>query len=128
MQAAALAERDQLLGDRPQLLRLRQRRGDLLVLQQRVRHVAEHGEAVAGGDAELPAGNSVTHRILSGAQNGSSSRLARSSMFSGGQPDTVMPSDRPMEASTSLISFSDLRPKFGVRSISCSVFCTRSPM
>ncbi len=33
-----------------------------------------------------------------------------------------------MSVSTSLISFSDLRPKFGVRSISCSVFCTRSPM
>ena len=30
-------------------------------------------------------------------QNGSSSRLARSSMFSGGQPGTVMPSESPME-------------------------------
>ena len=33
-----------------------------------------------------------------------------------------------MEASTSLISLSDLRPKFGVRGISASVFWIRSPM
>ena len=76
---------------------------------------------------ELPAGYPVTHVPLL-LQNGSSIRLARSSMFSGGQPATVMPSPRPIEPSTSLISFSDFRPKFGVRSISCSDFCTRSPM
>ena len=33
-----------------------------------------------------------------------------------------------MEASTSLISFSDFRPKFFVLSISASVRCTSSPM
>ena len=41
-------------------------------------------------------------------------------MFSGGQPGTSMPRCRPICASTSLISLSDLRPKFGVRSISAS--------
>src|SRR5216684_8546442 len=39
-----------------------------------------------------------------------------------------MPSERPIEASISLISLSDLRPKFLVLSISASVFCTSSPM
>lgn len=46
----------------------------------------------------------------------------RSSMLSGGQLGTSMPRCSPMEAKTSLISFRDLRPKFGVLSISASVF------
>ena len=49
-------------------------------------------------------------------------------MFSGGHPGTSMPRCRPISARTALISFSDLRPKFGVRSISASVFWIRSPM
>ncbi len=49
-------------------------------------------------------------------------------MFSGGQFVISMPRWSPICASTSLISLSDLRPKFGVRSISASVFCTRSPI
>jgi hypothetical protein len=57
-----------------------------------------------------------------------SSFLAISSIFSGGHPGMSMPSLRPMLASTSLISLRLLRPKLGVRSISASVFCTRSPM
>lgn len=57
-----------------------------------------------------------------------SSFLAISSMFSGGQPGISMPRRRPMLERTSLISLSDLRPKFGVRSISASVFWTRSPI
>ena len=46
VQVAALAERDELLHDRAQLLRLGQGGGDLLVLDQRGRHVGEHGLAV----------------------------------------------------------------------------------
>src|ERR1700709_2439500 len=100
MQPATLAERDQLLHHRTQLLRLGQRGGDLFVLQQRDRHVAEHGKPMASRDAELAAAHTVTHwgRSLNrlsvrgttreqddaAHQNGSSSRLARSSMFSGG--------------------------------------------
>ena len=57
-----------------------------------------------------------------------SSFLAISSIFSGGQPGMSIPSRSPIEDKTSLISFSDLRPKLGVRSISASVFWTRSPM
>src|SRR5438105_10882530 len=36
----------------------------------------------------------------------------------GGQFSSFMPSDKPREASTSLISLSDLRPRFGVLSSS----------
>ena len=39
-----------------------------------------------------------------------------------------MPSERPREASTSLISVSDFLPRFGVFSSSTSVFWIRSPM
>ena len=54
--------------------------------------------------------------------------FARSSILSGGQSSTSMPRCKPIPDSTSLISFKDLRPKFGVRSISASVFWIRSPM
>src|SRR5262249_41498366 len=62
MQVAALAERDQLLDDRTQVLRLRQRGGDLLVLDQRGAHVGEHGAAMLGRAVELAVGVTVTHR------------------------------------------------------------------
>jgi preprotein translocase subunit SecY len=54
----------------------------------------------------------------------------RSSFFrlAGGQASRRMPSDRPREASTSLISVSDFLPRFGVLSSSTSVRCTKSPM
>ena len=56
MQVAALGERHQLLDDRPQLLRLGQRRDDLLVLDQRGGHVGEHRLAVARRAVELAVG------------------------------------------------------------------------
>ena len=56
------------------------------------------------------------------SQNWSSYLRARSSMLSGGQSGTSIPRWRPIWVRTSLISLSDLRPKFGVRSISASVF------
>ena len=48
--------------------------------------------------------------------------------FGGGQFSSFMPSVRPRAASTSLISFSDLRPRFGVFNSSVSVRWIRSPM
>src|SRR6266545_5158770 len=48
-----LAEGDQLLDDRAQFLRLRQRGDDLLVLDQRRAHVGEHRAAMLGGAVEL---------------------------------------------------------------------------
>ena len=59
MQVAALAERHQLLDDRTQVLRLRQGRHDLLVLDQRGRHVREHRAAVLGRAIELAMGVGV---------------------------------------------------------------------
>lgn len=75
-------------------------------------------------------GTEAPEGVLSGnhPNNSCSSFFAISSMFSGGQPGMSIPSRSPIELSTSLISFRLLRPKFGVRSISASVFCTRSPM
>src|SRR5690606_28343323 len=97
---AALPERDEPLHDRPQVLCLGQGRGDLLMLQERMRHVAEHGLSVRGGAAELPAAVAVTHfpYSLSAAQYGSSRRLASSSIFSGGQFGISMPRWSPIWA------------------------------
>src|SRR5215207_10774582 len=61
MQVAALAERNQLLNDGAQVLCLRQRRNDLLVLDQRGGHVGEHRLAVLGGAVEAPTPESMTH-------------------------------------------------------------------
>lgn len=46
----------------------------------------------------------------------------------GGQFSSFMPSVRPRDASTSLISFRDLRPRFGVFRSSFSLRWIRSPM
>src|SRR6476620_10670268 len=62
MQIAALAEGDQLLDDRAQVLRLRQRGDDLLMLNQRNGHVGEHGAAMLGRTVELSMSVSGTHR------------------------------------------------------------------
>src|SRR5215208_7069351 len=60
-QPALLAEGDQLLDDRTQFLRLRQRGDDLLVLDQRRAHVGEHRLAMLGGAVELTMNLAVTH-------------------------------------------------------------------
>ena len=65
MQIAALAERDELLDDRAQVLGLRQRGDDLLVADQRSGHVGEHGAAMLGLSVQLTMGVTVTHSVLS---------------------------------------------------------------
>src|SRR5688572_17551981 len=62
--AVVLAQRDERLDDATQLLRLRHGRLDRLMAQQRRRHVTEHGPAVRGIAAQLPAGKLVTHCYL----------------------------------------------------------------
>src|SRR5215472_15835880 len=62
VQVAALAEGDQLLDDRTQVLGLGQRRGDLLMLYQRRAHVCEHRPTMLGRAVELAMGVTVTHR------------------------------------------------------------------
>src|SRR6478736_5314499 len=45
-----------------------------------------------------------------------------------GQLSNFMPRPRPIVERISLISFNDFRPKFLVLRMSCSVFCTSSPI
>ena len=54
--------------------------------------------------------------------------LANSSIFSGGHSGTDIPNPSSICNKSSLISFRDFLPKFGVLSISDSVFCTKSPI
>mgnify|MGYP007112926935 CR=1 FL=1 len=63
-QSALLAERDELLDDGAQFLGLRQRRDDLLVLDERSRHVGEHRLAVFCRAVELTMNFSVTHNVV----------------------------------------------------------------
>src|SRR5262249_21984659 len=74
MQAAALAERDELLDDRAQVLRLRQRGDDLLVLDQRGRHVGEHRAAMLGRAVELAVYLAVAHQNSSTRRSGRARR------------------------------------------------------
>src|SRR5262245_32839780 len=64
MQVAALRKRRQLLDDRTQVLRLRQRGDDLLVLDQRGSQMLEQRDALIGASVELAVGNPVTHRVF----------------------------------------------------------------
>ena len=61
MQPAALAQGHQLLDDRAQVLGLRQRGDDLLVLDQRGDHIAEHGAAMFRRAVELAMDFPVAH-------------------------------------------------------------------
>src|SRR5262249_10678242 len=64
MQVAALCQRDQLLDDRAQILRLRQRGDDLLVLDQRGGQMLEQRLALVRPAIELAVSVTVTHRVL----------------------------------------------------------------
>jgi hypothetical protein len=57
----ALGNRDDPLDEGPELLRLRERRLDVLVLDQRFRLVAKHRDPVLGDSAQLALAYSVTH-------------------------------------------------------------------
>jgi hypothetical protein len=61
VQAALLAERDQLLDDRTQVLRLVQRGRDLLVLDESTGEIHEHRLAMLRRAVELPTAIVVTH-------------------------------------------------------------------
>jgi len=61
MEVAALAEGDQLLDNGSQILRLRERGDDLLMLDQSHGHVREHGAAMLVLSVELAMGVTVPH-------------------------------------------------------------------
>jgi hypothetical protein len=61
MQAALLGERHQLLDDRPEILGLGERGGNLLMLDESGRHVGEHRRAMLMGAVELAASIGVSH-------------------------------------------------------------------
>src|SRR5262245_44812809 len=127
-QRVRLAERDERLDDPAQLLRLRERGPDRLGADEGRAHVAHQRLAVAAVARELASRKLVSHVVLSRSRaqavRSSSSRRSEA----GGQPSMRMPSVSPWLSRTSLISVSDFLPRFGVRSSSTSVRCTRSPM
>src|SRR3954465_5140536 len=59
--AALLGERNQLLDIGAKLLRLGGRGGDLLMLDERCRHIAEQGSAVGRGPLKLTAAYAMAH-------------------------------------------------------------------
>ena len=100
--------RDHRLDHAPQLLRLGQRGVDLLVRQQRVPPCC--GTWRAGGCVvRFSFRESVT--VTHGAFLSASLSVVPSP--AGGQFSSFIPRVSPREASTSLISLSDLRPRFG---------------
>src|SRR4051794_2644400 len=83
VQVAALAQRDELLHHRAKLLGLGQRGGDLLMLDQRRAHIAEHRLAMLRRAVELAVNLAVTHRII---PSSSLCRDGSSDAVSGGLP------------------------------------------
>src|SRR4030095_8012662 len=63
MLIAALAERDQLLHVGAQILRLRQGRLDLLVLDERRRQIGEQGATMTARPTELATSHSMAHDV-----------------------------------------------------------------
>src|SRR2546423_10038770 len=69
VEVSALAQRDELLDHRAQILRLRQRGDDLLVLDQSRRHVREHCAPVLRRAVELAMGVTMTYVRLQRTDN-----------------------------------------------------------
>src|ERR1051326_5294340 len=125
VQRRLLAERHQPIGHAAQLLRLGIGGANAVMADQCRGEIAQQRLTVRTRAIELAAGVEGSHVY---ALSFSFCRRRRSSSSRGGKLSSLRPKDSPMSASISLISFSDLRPKFLVFSISASVFCTSSPM
>src|SRR5437867_5270651 len=117
--------------------------GDHALLLDHAGHQAlKQGIAGTHVPLEFGSASSVSHEYpYSPGASGCSYWASSSGVISGMEPgagaggatslpcaSTFMPSESPMLPRISLISLSDLRPKFLVRNISASVFCTSSPM
>src|SRR6516164_8104996 len=118
MKVVALAERDHLLCKGPHFFGLRQSRHQPSMIKQVRDEISQHRSPMRGIAAEFPMCIEVSHTVCSVCA-GMTGRPCSS---------TFMPSWRPMLCRISLISLSDLRPKFFVLSISASVYVTSSPM
>src|SRR5687768_3222356 len=124
---------DELLDERPQLLRLRLGRLDRLGLDERGREVAQQGELLLARAAELSSSLPVTHGCYSSSSSG-----AAAAAWLGGVPQSStrtpspfssnrIPKFKPSRSSRSAISWSDFFPKFFTCRIWLSVWRTRSP-
>src|SRR6266850_4955024 len=118
MEVVALAEGNHLFGKRTHFLRFRKRCHQPPVVQKIRDHVPQHRAAMRTVPAQLPVCVSMSHKVCSAGAGPTG--LPCSSSF--------MPRERPILERISLISLSDLRPKFFVLSISASVFVTSSPI
>src|ERR687897_2322418 len=125
MEASLLAEGYNPVHPAPELFGLGIGGLYLLFTQKRSHHIAHHRPAVARIAAQLSSRIKVSHSY---AVSFSSARRLLSISSRGGKWSIFMPSSRPISRRISLISLSDLWPKFLVFSISCSEFCTNSPM
>src|SRR5262249_51643598 len=117
---------DGALGDLAQLFGLGVGGRDALVLDQRRDQVGQQRVPRPRLARELSTRFLMAHFRNPLMQASCAYALPR--IVGGTQPSSFMPRLSPISARISLISLSDLRPKFLVLSISASVFCTSSPM
>src|SRR5699024_3331538 len=127
------AQRDQRFGHGAQHLGPRQGCPDQLMLEQRSRHVLQHGLAMSRIATKVGTTLEMAHDdyslstglLVVACQNRPRWRpqalFSVSTRSAGGQLSTVMPSARSCSARTVLISVRDFLPRFGVRINSCSV-------
>src|SRR5215212_4472865 len=108
MEVAALCERDQLLDDRAQVLRLGKRRDDLLVLDQRGGEMLEQRGALVGAPIELAVCIAVTHRVLLKPPNADRPRAASASLSN--DPRSAWPALRCSPAASQALPCRDADP------------------
>src|SRR6267154_217884 len=133
LQRVALAEGDHFLRHWARCFRARQRRSDSPVFKQIGDQAAQHRAAMGRLLTEFGTRIEMSHRLYcpSSPYSPTVSSEAGAAVWlgSGGQmmrpcSSNFMPSARPIFTSISLISLSDLRPKFLVFSILFSLFWT----
>src|SRR5712692_8581826 len=138
LQRVALAKGDHFLRHRARRFGARQRGSDSPVFKQIGDQAAQHRAAMSRLLSEFGTRVEMSHRLYCSLSpyscpSASSDAGAAVWLVSGGQmmrpcSSNFMPSARPIFTSISLISLSDLRPKFLVFSISFSLFWTSSRM
>src|SRR5882724_7660347 len=137
LQRVALAERDHFFRHWPRRFRAGQCRSDAPVFKKIGHQIPQRRAAVPWIASQFRSRFQVSHVsfFLASSYRPTESSVEGAAVWlgSGGQmmrpcSSNFMPRLRPIFTSMSLISFSDLRPKFFVFSISFSLFCTSSRM